>query len=55
MAIAPTLICSALAKAGLLAEGTIVVLVSSEAGSITLRHDGEGGGNYGHHAGETRA
>jgi NAD(P)-dependent dehydrogenase (short-subunit alcohol dehydrogenase family) len=24
--------------------------VSSESGSITLRHEKEGGGNYGHHA-----
>ena len=27
-----------------------VVLVSSESGSIALRHETEGGGNYGHHA-----
>lgn len=27
-----------------------IVLVSSESGSITLRHESEGGGNYGHHA-----
>jgi NAD(P)-dependent dehydrogenase (short-subunit alcohol dehydrogenase family) len=26
------------------------VLVSSESGSITLRHESEGGGNYAHHA-----
>ena len=26
------------------------MLVSSESGSITLRHAKEGGGNYGHHA-----
>ncbi|KAG0646977.1 C-factor [Hyphodiscus hymeniophilus] len=27
-----------------------VILVSSESGSITLRHEKEGGGNYAHHA-----
>jgi NAD(P)-dependent dehydrogenase (short-subunit alcohol dehydrogenase family) len=27
-----------------------VILVSSESGSITLRHESEGGGNYAHHA-----
>lgn len=30
-----------------------IVLVSSESGSITLRHAKEGGGNYGHHASKT--
>lgn len=25
-------------------------MVSSESGSITLRHESEGGGNYAHHA-----
>lgn len=31
-------------------EGTTkVILVSSESGSITLRHEQEGGGNFGHH------
>ncbi|KAJ7149399.1 oxidoreductase [Mycena crocata] len=30
--------------------GGKVVLVSSESGSIALRHKKEGGGNYGHHA-----
>lgn len=29
--------------------GTKVILVSSESGSITLRHEQEGGGNYAHH------
>ncbi|RQM06654.1 hypothetical protein DH86_00001275, partial [Scytalidium sp. 3C] len=33
-----------------LSKGSKVVLVSSESGSITLRHEQEGGGNYGHHA-----
>lgn len=27
-----------------------IILVSSESGSITLRHEKEGGGNYAHHA-----
>ena len=30
--------------------GGKVVLVSSESGSIGLRHASEGGGNYAHHA-----
>ncbi|KAJ6620980.1 oxidoreductase [Mycena sp. CBHHK59/15] len=34
-------------------EGGKVVLVSSESGSIALRHANEGGGNYGHHASKT--
>lgn len=29
--------------------GTKIILVSSESGSITLRHEQEGGGNFGHH------
>lgn len=49
-AIAPPLIVSALAQAKLFAEGAKIVLVSSESGSIALRHESEGGGNYGHHA-----
>lgn len=27
-----------------------MIFISSESGSITLRHEKEGGGNYGHHA-----
>ncbi|KAJ7164495.1 oxidoreductase [Mycena filopes] len=34
-------------------EGGKVVLVSSESGSIGLRHAKEGGGNYAHHASKT--
>ncbi|OJD35674.1 short chain dehydrogenase reductase family superfamily [Diplodia corticola] len=49
-AIAPTLIVSALTAANLLRTGSKVILVSSESGSITLRHESEGGGNFGHHA-----
>lgn len=48
--IAPPFIVHRLLKAGRLARGSKVVLVSSEAGSITLRHEKEGGGNYAHHA-----
>ncbi|KAI9369722.1 hypothetical protein BJX61DRAFT_518438 [Aspergillus egyptiacus] len=49
-AIAPVFVVQQLVKAGFLSEGSKVVLVSSESGSITLRHESEGGGNYGHHA-----
>lgn len=48
--IGPVFIVHHLVKAGLLAKGSKIVLVSSESGSITLRHESEGGGNYGHHA-----
>ena len=48
--IGPVFIVHHLVKAGLLSNGAKVVLVSSESGSITLRHESEGGGNYGHHA-----
>ncbi|KAF7193215.1 putative oxidoreductase [Pseudocercospora fuligena] len=49
-AIGPVFITHALHKAGLIQKGTKLILVSSEAGSITLRHESEGGGMYGHHA-----
>ncbi|KAL3482266.1 hypothetical protein BJX99DRAFT_217666 [Aspergillus californicus] len=52
-AIAPVFLVQHLAKGGFLAEGSKVILVSSESGSITLRHESEGGGNYGHHASKT--
>ena len=48
--IGPVFIVHHLVKAGLLANGSKIILVSSESGSITLRHESEGGGNYGHHA-----
>ncbi|CAK7563011.1 MAG: hypothetical protein SEPTF4163_000868 [Sporothrix epigloea] len=48
--IAPVFIVHALYKAGLLGAGSKIVFVSSESGSITLRHEKEGGGNYAHHA-----
>ncbi|OCL05337.1 NAD(P)-binding protein [Glonium stellatum] len=50
-AIGPTLLVAGLANSeSLLPRGAKVILVSSESGSITLRHESEGGGNYGHHA-----
>ncbi|KAL7621549.1 hypothetical protein AAE478_008874 [Parahypoxylon ruwenzoriense] len=49
--VAPVFIVHSLAHAGgLLKSGSKIILVSSEAGSITLRHEKEGGGNYAHHA-----
>lgn len=52
-AVGPVFVVQALVKSSLLASGGKVVLVSSESGSITLRHESEGGGNYGHHASKT--
>ncbi|KAJ5916679.1 hypothetical protein N7504_000694 [Penicillium tannophilum] len=49
-AIAPVFLVHHLVKAGLLGEASKVIFVSSESGSITLRHEKEGGGNFGHHA-----
>jgi NAD(P)-dependent dehydrogenase (short-subunit alcohol dehydrogenase family) len=56
-AIGPVFIVQALVKAGLIREGKPeskslgkVILIGSESGSVTLRHEKEGGGNYGHHA-----
>ncbi|KAI9676562.1 MAG: hypothetical protein M1817_000721 [Caeruleum heppii] len=48
--IGPVFVVHHLVKAGLLKGGCKIILVSSESGSITLRHRSEGGGNYGHHA-----
>lgn len=48
--IAPVFIIHQLVQKGLLGNGSKVVLVSSESGSIGLRHAKEGGGNYAHHA-----
>ncbi|KAL4931041.1 oxidoreductase, short chain dehydrogenase/reductase family superfamily [Aspergillus undulatus] len=52
-AIAPVFVVQQLVKSGFLEKGSKVILVSSESGSITLRHESEGGGNYGHHASKT--
>ena len=52
-AIAPVFIVHHLHKAGLLRtgkSGSKIIIVSSESGSITLRHESEGGGMFGHHA-----
>ncbi|KAF2717237.1 NAD(P)-binding protein [Polychaeton citri CBS 116435] len=49
-AIGPVFIVHALEKAGLFAKGSKIILISSESGSITLRHESEGGGNFAHHA-----
>jgi NAD(P)-dependent dehydrogenase (short-subunit alcohol dehydrogenase family) len=48
--VAPVFIVHNLFHGGLLPKGSKVVLVSSESGSITLRHESEGGSNFGHHA-----
>ena len=47
--IAPVSIIHSLVTSHALASGAKVILVSSESGSITLRHEQEGGGNFGHH------
>jgi len=49
-AISPPFIVRSLKRACHLQRGSKVLLISSESGSITLRHEKEGGGNYGHHA-----
>ncbi|KAF2625028.1 NAD(P)-binding protein [Macroventuria anomochaeta] len=54
-AIGPTILVTTLANDSndLLGKDSKVIFVSSESGSITLRHEKEGGGNYGHHASKT--
>lgn len=54
-AIGPTILVTTLANASktLLRKNSKIIFVSSESGSITLRHEKEGGGNYGHHASKT--
>jgi NAD(P)-dependent dehydrogenase (short-subunit alcohol dehydrogenase family) len=49
-AISPPFIVHSLFRAKYLTKGSKVLLISSESGSIYLRHEKEGGGNYGHHA-----
>lgn len=53
--VGPTILVTTLANHsdGLLSSSSKVIFVSSESGSITLRHEEEGGGNYGHHASKT--
>lgn len=48
--IAPPFLIHSLHSNNYLRPGSKVLLVSSESGSITLRHSKEGGGNYAHHA-----
>lgn len=48
-AMGPLFVVQRLAREGLFARGAKVVLVSSEAGSIALRHESEGGSMYAHH------
>jgi short-subunit dehydrogenase len=49
--IAPSILISSLIASSIIPPGSNskIILVSSESGSITLRHPQEGGGNYGHH------
>jgi len=49
-AIGPVFIVTQLVAAKKLGTGSKVIMVSSESGSIALRHEKEGGGNFGHHA-----
>ena len=49
-AIGPVFLVHHLVQSGAVVKGAKIILVSSESGSITLRHESEGGGNYGHHA-----
>ncbi|KAF2685608.1 hypothetical protein K458DRAFT_416841 [Lentithecium fluviatile CBS 122367] len=49
-AIGPTFLVQNLVSLGLLKEGSRIVLVGGESGSITLRHKSTHGGNYGGHA-----
>ncbi|KAF3034129.1 hypothetical protein E8E12_001072 [Didymella heteroderae] len=54
-AIGPTILVTTLANEtkDLLGKNSKIIFVSSESGSIMLRHEKEGGGNYGHHASKT--
>ncbi|KAH6644794.1 hypothetical protein C7974DRAFT_300360 [Boeremia exigua] len=54
-AIGPTILVTTLANENneLLGKNSKIIFVSSESGSIGLRHEKEGGGNYGHHASKT--
>lgn len=48
-AIGPVFLVHHLVKGGIVNRGSKIILISSEAGSITLRHESEGGGMFGHH------
>ena len=49
-AIGPVFLIHHLVHGNVLKKGAKIVLISSEAGSIGLRHEKEGGGNFSHHA-----
>lgn len=49
-AIGPVFLVHNIVRADLLKKGSKIILVSSESGSLTLRHQKEGGGMFGHHA-----
>jgi len=49
-AISPPFIIHSLFRSNHITRGSKIILVSSESGSIGLRHEKEGGGNYAHHA-----
>jgi NAD(P)-dependent dehydrogenase (short-subunit alcohol dehydrogenase family) len=50
-AIGPVFVVHHLQSAGYLKSAqSKIILITSESGSIALRHESEGGGNYGHHA-----
>lgn len=53
-ALAPAFILARLDKMDAIKEGAKVLLVTTEGGSITLRTNEEGGGNYGHHASKVK-
>uniref|UniRef100_A0A0W0F170 Putative oxidoreductase n=1 Tax=Moniliophthora roreri TaxID=221103 RepID=A0A0W0F170_MONRR len=55
VAIAPVNIIHHLVKANLLNSPSKVILITSEGGSIGLRTQEEGGGNYGHHGSKAAA
>ncbi|KAK7047906.1 Beta-glucosidase 1B [Paramarasmius palmivorus] len=55
VAIAPVLIAHHLVKANLLVSPSKLILITSEGGSISLRTQEEGGGNYGHHGSKAAA
>ncbi|KAJ3093030.1 hypothetical protein HK102_012239 [Quaeritorhiza haematococci] len=54
-ALGPLKIVNPLVLANKLKEGSKVAIITSEAGSIALRVEQEGGGNYGHHMSKAAA
>lgn len=47
--VAPVFVVESLVESSKIVKGGKIILVSSESGSIALRHEQEGGGNFGHH------